>query len=138
MLNKLAGFLKVDQFIENIAGYMETRIELAKLDLKKEFAGVLAKLIVFSIAIIGILGLFLALTLAIGFLLNELLSSGFLGFFIVALVYGIVTVVGFSAAKNEKWIASLRDQIEKKVFEADLNEQKNGSKNTNSNDDGGA
>lgn len=136
MLNKISDFLKVDQFIENILGYFDARIELAKLDAKKQFAGVLAKLIVYSVAIFGILGLFLSITLALGFWLNALLSSGYLGFFLVALLYGIITIIGFSAAKSEKWITSLQSKIEHQIFEADKQKESHGDQNTHTDHDG--
>jgi|GEM_PF-923370 len=138
MLNKLAGMLKVDQFVENIVGYLEARIELAKLDFRKELAGVLAKLIVLTIAIIGATGLFLSFTMALGYWLNVVLDSSFAGFFVVAGFYAIVTFIGLSVSNNKKWIASLQGKIEERIFAAELEEQKNGNENTNPIDDGGA
>jgi uncharacterized membrane protein YqjE len=53
-------FLKMDSLIENITGYVETRIELLKIEIKEEIAKSLSKALVYVI-IVGVVMLFVLL-----------------------------------------------------------------------------
>jgi len=136
MLNKIRSFLKVDQFVENITGYFEARIELAKLDFKKELASVLAKIVVFSVAIFGAMGMFLSISLALGFWFNQLLDSNYAGFFVLSFFYTGIAALGLYAAKNENLISSLRNSFERQLFSEDININQNGNQDTNTDNDG--
>jgi uncharacterized membrane protein YqjE len=49
----LLKFLKIDGLIENLGGYVETRVELLKLEIKEEIAKSMSRLsLIFGVAII--------------------------------------------------------------------------------------
>jgi uncharacterized membrane protein YqjE len=78
-------FLKMDSLIENITGYVETRIELLKIEIKEEIAKSLSKALVYVI-IVGVVMLFvLLISMAGAYKIAEYVGmSG--GFTIVAVV----------------------------------------------------
>ncbi len=90
----LLKFLKMDSLIENITGYVETRIELMKIELREEVAKGLAKALVFII-IIAILTLFvLLISIAAAFKIAETAGT-FGGFAIVAGFYLLLGLMLF-------------------------------------------
>ncbi|MFT2010400.1 phage holin family protein [Pontibacter sp. 13R65] len=94
MINKDNGTKeKNPNLIENLMGYIDTRIDIIKLEiqekLKASFVGLLhAVLIGFA----GFMSL-IFVNIFLGLLLNHLLNSSFWGFGIVALFYIIILVV---------------------------------------------
>ncbi|MFC6996635.1 phage holin family protein [Rufibacter roseus] len=84
---------KTDSIIGNLMGYIDTRIDLIKLDLqtklKSAFVGTLHGLCLGLVAFMVLL----FLNLFIALLLNDLLDSRFWGFGIVTLFYLILLIV---------------------------------------------
>lgn len=90
----LLKFFKMDTLIENITGYVETRIELMKIEMKEEVAKGLAKAFVF-IVITAVLTLFvLLISMAVAYKIGETLGT-FGGFAVVAGFYLLVGVLLF-------------------------------------------
>ena len=89
----LIKLLKLDKILDNLVGYVETRLELYKIQFKEEIAkaiGILV-LIMISVAVFGLMVVFLSLAAANH--LNTLLNSKFIGFLIIAVVYLILGVL---------------------------------------------
>lgn len=88
--DKILKFLHLDGLISNLSGYVETRVELVKIEIREEVAGILSRgLTIMLIIMVGFLCLlFLSLTGAQ--YLNTVLESGFAGYGIVALFYGVL------------------------------------------------
>jgi len=88
----LSKFFKVDSLLSNLSGYVETKVELAKIELKEQLGKGLARavtwvLLVFFVAIF-LLFTSIAAALAIG------KSVGIIfGFLIIGSVYLIVSLV---------------------------------------------
>jgi len=82
----LLKFLKMDSLIESITGYVETRIELLKMDMKEEVSKGIAKALVY-VVIVALVTLFILLiSMAGAYKIAESVgTSG--GFAIVAAVY---------------------------------------------------
>lgn len=84
---------KTDSIIGNLMGYIDTRIDLIKLDLqnklKSAFVGTLHGLCLGLVALMVLL----FLNVFIALLLNDLLDSHFWGFGIVTLFYLILLIV---------------------------------------------
>ncbi|MFT5617387.1 MAG: putative membrane protein YqjE [Arenicella sp.] len=88
--------LIADQFdllMENVKGYIETRVEIAKLDAKSESASMISFMITsFGVALLGgmaIMFLLISLALALG----EWLGHNSLGFLIIFIFFGAVFVI---------------------------------------------
>ena len=91
----LLKFLKMDTLIENITGYVETRIELLKIEMKEELAKAISKALVY-VVIVGVIMLFvLLISIAGAYKIAEYVgTSG--GFAIVAGVYLLVGILVYA------------------------------------------
>ncbi|GJM62357.1 MULTISPECIES: phage holin family protein [Persicobacter] len=91
----------IESLVSNLTGYVESRIELAKLQVGEQAAWVLSRALI-SIVLIFLFGLFfLFATIALGYFLNAVLNSVYLGFVIIAGFYLLIIVL----------IAALRAKI---------------------------
>ena len=99
---KILKLLKLDKLLQNITGYIETQIELVKLDLKDQAAESIQKLIQVIIIMLFafIFIIFISIACAVG--INILTESKLLGYLIVAVVYLIIVMifVFFITVKN--------------------------------------
>ena len=86
-------FLKIDSIIENLTGLIETRLELAKIELKEELAKIAARVIamvVFSFLAVMII-IFFSIWLAA--FLNSVLGSMWAGYAIVTGFYLLILIL---------------------------------------------
>lgn len=94
--------LKLDNLISNVTGYVETRIELMKLEVKEDLAKAIAKIALFIIIGFIITLFVLLISMAIAYKIGE--STGvFGGFAIVAGFYFILAlalILGRDTVRN--------------------------------------
>lgn len=91
--SRLFKFLKIDSIIENLTGLIETRLELAKIELKEELAKIAARVIamvVFSFLAVMII-IFFSIWLAA--FLNAVLGSMWAGYAIVTGFYLLILIL---------------------------------------------
>jgi Putative Actinobacterial Holin-X, holin superfamily III len=102
--------LKIEEVVDNVTGYIESRVEVIKLDIKDQATSIGVDTLVW--AIVGFFGLMalLFLSMAAGFWLGRQLESLPLGFVLVAVFY--VAVGGALLLSREK----LQRAVAKKVF----------------------
>lgn len=105
--------LKLDGLISNLTGYVETRLELIKLEIREDIARSVARLTVL-VVVIAVLSLFiLFFSISIALLIGEYLGY-FEGFAIVAGFYLLLTVIiislrsSVSSALEQKLLDKLR------------------------------
>lgn len=99
-----------DKLLETLTGYLETKLEIFKIDLKEEIAATLTKVIIY--VIIGILGMIslIFLMLALAAVLNEYFESSYIGYLIDA---GILVLLGSLLYFNKNKIGeAIWDRIE--------------------------
>ena len=86
-------FLRLDNLVENLSGYVETRIELIKLEVREEIAKVLSRALM--IGLLLLLGLLFILFISLGWAnyLNAYFSDSFSGYWIVAGIYGVPCLI---------------------------------------------
>lgn len=90
---KILKFLRLDGLISNLSGYVESRLALAKVEIREEVAGILSRgLVIMLIVLVGFLCM-LFLSLAAAQYLNTLLMSDYAGYAIVALFFGLLLVL---------------------------------------------
>lgn len=88
----LSKFFKVDSIIENLTGFVETRVELLKIEVKEDLAKGLAKATAwFAIGLIALLFLVFA-SVGVALLIGERIGT-FGGFLVVAGIYLIIATV---------------------------------------------
>lgn len=105
----------MDGLIDNITGYVETRIELMKIDMREEVAKSVSKALVYVI-IVGVVMLFvLLISMAGAYKIAESVgTSG--GFTIVACVYLLIglLVFAFRNSITEKLESRFQEKMNKK------------------------
>jgi len=108
-------FLKLDTLIGHLTGYVETRIDLLKVEVQEELARVLSRVMVFAV-ISSILTLFVLLfSMAVSYKVGERFGN-FWGFTSVAAFYLIVAlvIVLFRAQISERLESTLREIMQRK------------------------
>lgn len=110
--DSLAKFFKVDSLISNLTGYVETRVEILKIEAREEISKQAANAMIY-----GAIGFLFALVLvffsvAIALVIGTRLGN-FAGFTIVAGVYLIAGVV--IVLNREKLIKSVEKKIALKL-----------------------
>lgn len=114
---KIAKFLKLDSLISHLTGFVETRIELLKFELKEDLSRVLSKVGVY-VAIAFVVTFFLFfISMAVAYMLSEKVGP-FWGFAIVGgffILIGIILLIFRERlSKNlEKEIKELMTQKKK-------------------------
>lgn len=81
------------KLVKNLIGYLETKIELIKLDIREEFAEILSKIVVFMIIILLFFAMVLFGSLTLANYFNHLYSSSFAGYGILTLGYILLIIV---------------------------------------------
>ncbi|ALI98951.1 phage holin family protein [Rufibacter tibetensis] len=84
---------KTDSIIANLMGYIDTRIDLVKLDLQTKLKSVFVSTVHGVLLGLVALMVLLFLNVFIAMLLNDLLDSRYWGFGIVTLFYLILLVI---------------------------------------------
>jgi uncharacterized membrane protein YqjE len=86
-------FLRLDNLIESLSGYIETRVELVKLEVREEIAKVVSHALM--IGVLLLLGLLFILFISLGWAnyLNTFFNDSFSGYWIVAGIYGLPCVL---------------------------------------------
>lgn len=103
-----------NKLTETVSAYIETRVELLKLDLREQSVKFLAKLLTWGIVISTALTAIFFLSLGLTAFLNEVLNSSFLGYVVVAGLYILIGLCTYL----------MRGKIEKRIHlevkEADI------------------
>jgi hypothetical protein len=85
--------LGVNALIDNLKGYVETKIELLKIEVQEKLTTLITLfLVLFCVAIFGVLAFFF-LNIALALYLNQILDSAFLGFVILGSFYLLILIV---------------------------------------------
>lgn len=104
----LSKFFKVDSLLSNLTGYVETRVELLKIEVKEDVAKGLAQAVSY-LFIAFVVALFITfISVALALLLGQRLGN-IAGFSIVALIYLIVGVILWLS--REKLIARIENKL---------------------------
>ena len=104
---------EIDKLVASLQGYIETKIELLKLDAKDELSLMVSRLLVFGLLIFFGCMSILFFSFSMAYYLNELLESSLMGFLIIGLFFLLFLVS----------LYFLKDRILKKVSKSiDLDE----------------
>lgn len=108
--NSIAKFFKVDSLISNLTGYVETKIELLKVEAKEEVSKGLSQVIIFLLLAFVFALVIIFLSVGIALLLTTRWGA-FAGFGAVA---GFYLLIGVVLLLNRE---SLNKTLEKKIAE---------------------
>lgn len=104
----IAKFLKLDQIMERLTDYVESRIEIVKYDIKEELSKVLSRASVYLVLIF--LGSFFLLFFSAALALELSRHIGMFGGF--AVISAVYLVAGISIYARR---SSLIDRVEKEI-----------------------
>lgn len=90
---KEQNFLNFDRVVDQLTKFIELKLEIYELKVKEQLVGVISSFA--TLALILSFGLFMLFfgSLALGFYLNIVFDSGFMGFVIVCLLYLLICVL---------------------------------------------
>ncbi len=88
---------EIDKLVASLQGYIETKVELVKLDAKDELQTLIAKLFVIAILGCGILLSVFFLSMALVSLLSELFDNAALAYLSVGVLYVLVSAIIYSS-----------------------------------------
>jgi uncharacterized membrane protein YqjE len=116
--DSISKFFKIDSMISNLTGYVETRIELLKIEAQEEISKGLSKVIVYFLLAFVMAVFVVFISVAIAMAISESLGT-FAGFAIVSGFYLILGIILMLTRENliastEKKISS---QLKKKKNE---------------------
>jgi uncharacterized membrane protein YqjE len=82
-------FLKLDNLIGSLTGYVETRLELYKIEIREDVGKALSKALVY--AVLGFFAFLFLIFFSIGLahFINSFLTVTYAGYWIVAAFYGV-------------------------------------------------
>lgn len=87
-------FLKLDNLIANLSGYVETKAELIKIEIREDMARILSQGIVVVTMIFFALIFLLFFSIGLAQYINTFFTDSFAGYFIVSGIY-LVAFLGF-------------------------------------------
>lgn len=121
MKTKLADLklFNTDKLFEAFTGFLETKIELIKLDAREEISRLAAKMIVYMVVALAFSMVVFFLTFSLAAWLNYLLESSILGYLLVAVIYGVFAYI----------IYTKRSVIIRKVIDSQLAEDQEDDQN---------
>ncbi|MDB4447778.1 phage holin family protein [Roseivirga sp.] len=110
------GLFDFDKLVETLTGYLETKIELLKLDAKEELSGFIAKSLIFLFVLVFAFLTLLLFSLGLSSVLNSYLGSSYLGFLIVGVIYLTLALLVYSQR------STLVNKVKREVIEDSLEE----------------
>lgn len=87
-------FLKLDNLIQNLTGFVETKVELMKLEIKEDLAKGLSRVAVFIVVAFTFVLFIVFFSVALAFKLSESMGT-FGGFAVIAAFYLLLAIVTF-------------------------------------------
>lgn len=87
--DSLIKFLRLDNLIDNLSGYVEARIDLLKIEIREDVAKVLAQGLVITAVLLLALMFLLFFSIGLANYLNTFFIDTYTGYWIVAGIYGI-------------------------------------------------
>ena len=86
-------FLRLDNLMDNLTGYVEARVELLKIEIREDVAKVLVKAIVVIIVAFLTITFLLFLSIGLAHYLNTFFQQAYMGYWIVASLYGVPCLI---------------------------------------------
>lgn len=117
---------KIDHLIEHLVGFLETKSEILKLELKEELVRIGARLFATFIIILLVMLVVFFFSMALGNYLNELWQSAYLGFLalgVLFLLFGVAMLI----LKNSSWYQGIMWELTERLLESRNNQDEDRS-----------
>ncbi|ELR69933.1 hypothetical protein C900_04456 [Fulvivirga imtechensis AK7] len=89
------NFLKLDSLFDHLTAFIESKIEIYKIQIREELAQTISKIMVWLLLASVFFFFFLFLNLALGYYLGSILNSLFYGFLIISGSYLLIFFILF-------------------------------------------
>ncbi|GJM30060.1 MAG: hypothetical protein DHS20C17_26950 [Cyclobacteriaceae bacterium] len=113
-LTKVTNLFQIDRMIDHLVGFVETRLEILKLDFKEESVRVIAKLLTMAVIVLFSTLFFIFFSVMLAIILNRALGSEYLGYAILAGFF-LLLLISVLVIKQTQWyhnkITSITDQL---------------------------
>jgi len=117
--------LKVDNLVDNVAGFLENKIELTKIEAREAAAKVMVKALLLSIIVLLAIFTLCFASLAVAFVINTALDSKYLGFLVITGFYLLLLIGAIMINNNENVFLKLEERAAE-IFNNHKKENKNG------------
>lgn len=87
--------LNFDNLLKSLTGYIETKVELTKIEAKEAISKIAAKIILYLSLFIILQFTIAFISLTVGLIINKAFDSRYMGFLIVTAVYILLMVIMF-------------------------------------------
>jgi uncharacterized membrane protein YqjE len=109
--NSITKFLKLDTLISNLTGYVETKVELIKVELREDLNKGISQAVVYALIAFIFAMVILFISLGVGMWLSTMIGP-LAGYSIIAAVYLIIGLVLFN--KRNDLIKRVKKELSKK------------------------
>jgi hypothetical protein len=87
--------INFDNLLKSLTGYIETKVELTRIEAKETISKIAAKIMLYISLFILLQFTIAFISLTVGTILNEILDSRFAGFAIVSGLYLLIIIIMF-------------------------------------------
>lgn len=81
--------------VDNLYRYVQTNIEIAKVEVHEKIEDTVKKLALIAILVVTITMFLIFLLITLGLLINKILESQYLGFLIITVLLGVICVITY-------------------------------------------
>lgn len=92
----------LEELVSSAETYGKTNIELIKLKTVDKVADGISSMVAWGMVVIALILFFITLNFGVALLIGELLGSSYIGFLIVAAIYGLAGLILYLV--KDKWI----------------------------------
>ena len=86
--------------VDNLYKYVQTNIELAKVEVQEKVEDTVKKVAIYAILALSASLLFIFILITLALFLNQILASNYLGFLIVSVLLAVITAIAFFMVKQ--------------------------------------
>ncbi len=129
---KLFGLPKLEDLVQNLIGFLETRIDLFKMEAKEELAKGISRFLLFTFFLLtfSLFVIFASITLSL--YLNSVFGNTFFGFGIVAIAYLLFFAVLYLTRNAPFWQQIIYKMINYSAESIDKENGRSGDKKEDS------
>ena len=99
--NKLSmKILDPNGLVDNLYKYVQTNIEIAKVEVQEKIENTVKKVAIFAILALSVALLLIFLLITLALFLNQILESHYLGFLIISSLLAVITLITFFMVKQ--------------------------------------
>jgi len=103
----------IKKIIGNLVGFIETKMELIKLDFREEMSMVISKILLILTGILLFFYLTMFISLTVVNYINQVYSSNFIGHGIVSIFYLVMFLIYFLLRRNKILYGIVNEKIKK-------------------------